>query len=135
MPSDNSHRNSGTTNTFTAPVCIPRVEEDADVSDQEERPSDQPEPGHAARYETGAVHQVAEDQPVPEGDDEAGAEQERPVLERREGNGEIGRAGESWRKVTTPSTKMIPAAMKTDSMIRAATYPTARSSFCLLTIG
>jgi hypothetical protein len=31
--------------------------------------------------------------------------------------------------LTTPSTKMIPAAMKTDSMIRAATYPMARASF------
>ena len=73
------------------PVCIPPVEEHADVPDQEERPSDQSEPGHPSRDEAGLVHQVAEDQPVPEGDDQPRAEQERPVLERGEGDGEVGR--------------------------------------------
>ena len=38
-----------------------------------------------------SVHQVAEDQPVPKGDDEPGAKQERPVLERRQRDGEVGR--------------------------------------------
>ena len=49
------------------------------------------EPGHAPRDEAGLVHQVAEDQPVSKGDDESGAEQERPVLELRERDGEVGR--------------------------------------------
>ena len=62
---------------------IRQVEEHAYVPNQEEWPPDQPEPGHAARDEAGAVHQVAEDQPVPEGDDESGAKQKRPVLARR----------------------------------------------------
>ena len=61
------------------------------LREEEKRPSDQSQPGHASRDEAGAVHQVAEDQPVPEGDDEAGAEQERPVLERGERDGEVGR--------------------------------------------
>src|SRR4051794_36438912 len=70
---------------------LPPVEERADVPDQEEWPSDQTEPRHAARDEAGRVHQVAEDQPVAEGDDESGAEQKRPILERSEGDGEVGR--------------------------------------------
>ena len=41
-------------------------------------------PGHQA----GPVHQVAQDQPVPDADNEAGPELERPVLERRERVGE-----------------------------------------------
>ena len=61
------------------------------MPDQEERPSDQSEPGHPPRDEAGLVHQIAEDQPVPKGDDESGAEQERPVLELRERDGEVGR--------------------------------------------
>ena len=36
-------------------------------------------------HEAGPVHQVAEDQPVPDADDEAGAEQERPVVQCDEG--------------------------------------------------
>src|SRR5919205_4375856 len=69
---------------------FPQVEQHAYVPDQQERPSDQTEPGHAPRDETGAVHQVAEDQSVPDGNDEAGAEEERPVLELSERDGEVG---------------------------------------------
>src|SRR5690348_10580766 len=59
---------------------LPQAEEHAEVADQQEWSADQTQPGHAARDEAGRVHQVAEDQPVPEGDDESGAEQERPIL-------------------------------------------------------
>ena len=100
---------------------IPRVEEHAYVPEQEERPPDESEPGHAPGNEAGLVHQVAEDQAVPEGDDHSRAEQERPVLERASETARSAASGESWRRLTTPSTKMIPTAMKTDSMIRAAT--------------
>ena len=43
-------------------------------------------PSHAAasRHQARAVHQVAEDQPVPPADDPARAEEERPVLDCRE---------------------------------------------------
>src|SRR6187399_573665 len=44
---------------------VPPVEEHAEAPEQEERPSDHSEPGHAPWNETGAVHQVAEDQSVP----------------------------------------------------------------------
>src|ERR671915_2360336 len=66
---------------------LPPVEEHAEALHQEHWPADQTEPGQAARDEPGRVHQVAEEQPVPEGDDESGAEQSRPVLERSEGDG------------------------------------------------
>src|SRR5215213_5338637 len=48
---------------------VPPVEEHPEVPEQQERSSYQSKPGHAARDEAGAVHQVAEDQPVSEGDD------------------------------------------------------------------
>src|SRR4051794_41731549 len=48
-------------------------------------PPDETEPCGPSRHEFGAVHQVAEDQPVPPPDDPAGAEEEGPVLDRREG--------------------------------------------------
>ena len=83
--------NSGMTRMVHRAGLVPPVEEHADVPDQEERPSDQSEPGHASRDEAGVVHQVAEDQPVPEGDDHPRAEQERPVLQRGERDGEVGR--------------------------------------------
>jgi hypothetical protein len=75
---------------LTAPVASHQSKSTPKLPIQEQRPSDQSEPRHAARDEAGAVHEVAEDQPVPEGDDEPGAEQERPVLERCERDGEVG---------------------------------------------
>jgi hypothetical protein len=66
---------------------LPPVEQHPEVPEQEERSSDQAEPGHAARDETGLVHQVAQDQAVSERDDESGAEQLAPVLERSEREG------------------------------------------------
>ena len=70
---------------------LPPLEEIAGARDEEERPSDHPEPGHAPRDEAGAIHQVAEDQPVSEGNREPWAEQERPVLQGGERDGKIGR--------------------------------------------
>ena len=67
-----------------------------------------PEPGHAPRDEAGLVHQIAEDQPVSEGNDESGAEQERPVLKRGQRDGESAASGPSWRRLTTPRTKIDP---------------------------
>ena len=57
-------------------------------------PPIEPEPVHAPRHEPGAVHHVAEDQPVPQADDPARPEEERPVLDRRErvGDRALGRA-------------------------------------------
>ena len=49
-----------------------------------ERASDHSQPGQASRHQAGSVHQVAQDQPVPDADDEAGPELERPVLDRGE---------------------------------------------------
>ena len=58
------------------------------AGEDEQRPADHPEPRPRPRHEFGAVHHVAEDQPVAPADDPAGAEEERPVLERGEGVGE-----------------------------------------------
>lgn len=43
-----------------------------------------PQHRHAPRHEAGSVHQVAEYQPVPDADDPAWPEQERPVVDRDE---------------------------------------------------
>jgi hypothetical protein len=52
---------------------------------------------HLARRQPRAVHQVAQDQSVSPADDEAGAEQERPILDRgerhRDAGGSRGREG------------------------------------------
>src|SRR5205085_8757185 len=52
--------------------------------DDDQWAADEPEPGDRPRHEPGAEHHVAENQPVAPADDPAGAEQERPVLDRRE---------------------------------------------------
>src|SRR5581483_7544214 len=61
--------------------------------DEDQRAADEPEPCRPLRYQPGSIHQVAENQPVPQADDPARAEQERPVLDRRErvGNGSFRR--------------------------------------------
>jgi hypothetical protein len=46
--------------------------------------ADEPQHGHAPRHQAGPVHQEAEQQPVADADDEARAEQERPVLDRHQ---------------------------------------------------
>ncbi len=57
-------------------------EQDADDPSDEQGTGDEPQHGHAPWHESGAVHQVAQNQPVPDADDEAGSEQERPIMER-----------------------------------------------------
>src|SRR3712207_7487365 len=54
------------------------------------------EPCDLSRHEAGAVHQIAQNQPVTPANDPPGAEQERPVLDRREGvsGRSLGRAGD-----------------------------------------
>ena len=75
MPSDSSPQELGGDQEPRRAGWLAPVEEHAYLPDQKERPSDQTEPGHAPRDETGAVHHVAEDQPVPDGDDEARAKE------------------------------------------------------------
>src|SRR5687768_381182 len=47
---------------------LPPVEEHAQALHQEHWAANQTEPGHPARDEPGGVHEVAEEQPVPEWD-------------------------------------------------------------------
>ena len=67
-----------------------KPEELAEIRNEKEWTPDQTQQWHPARNEAGSVHQITEDQPVANGDDEAGTEQEGPILERRERNGEVG---------------------------------------------
>ena len=91
MPSSSSQKNSGATRRPTAPVCSQKPKSTPRFPTKQQRPADQTEPGHAARDEPGRVHEVAQEQPVPEGNDESGAEQSRPVLQRSQGHGEVDR--------------------------------------------
>ena len=50
----------------------------------DKRPSDEPQHRQASRHQAGPVPRVAMDQPVPDADDEAGTEDERPVADRNE---------------------------------------------------
>ena len=59
-------------------------EHDGRPGHDDQRSADEPEPRCPSRHQARAVHQVAEDQPVPPADDPARAEEERPVLDRRE---------------------------------------------------
>jgi hypothetical protein len=79
---------------------LDHAEHHGDSGRADQRAADQPEHGHAPRHQAGAVHQVAQDQPVADADDEPGTEQERPVLdgdERLAGHDE--RAGVAARGV------------------------------------
>jgi hypothetical protein len=64
MPRSASQMNSGMARRLIGPVCPPPVEAHAEVSEQEEWPTDHPEPDHPPRDESRLVHQVAEDQPA-----------------------------------------------------------------------
>jgi hypothetical protein len=57
------------------------VEQDGDPRGADQRPSDEPQHRHARWHQAGPVHEVTEHQPVADADDEAGAEDERPVVE------------------------------------------------------
>ena len=87
---------------------------------QDERPSDQPEQRHARRHQLRPVHQVAQDEPVPDADDEARPEQERPVLaaQRTCRRSRLrSPPASSCCKVTTESTARMPTRMKVHSTI------------------
>src|SRR3954471_2251590 len=100
MPSDNSHRNSGATSRPTALVCSHQWNSTPMFPTSRSGPADQTEPGHAARDEAGRVHQVAEDQPVPKGDDEPGPEQNVQSLSAARETERSAAPGESCRKLT-----------------------------------
>ena len=104
---------------------LPQVEQDADPGKGDEGAADESQHGKAAWHQAGPVHQVGQDQPVADADDEAGAEQERQVLDRRGDSAyppsEAASAAASSRNVTMARTARMPTRMKTHSMIRAAT--------------
>ena len=106
-------------------------------------PADETQHRHARRYECRSVHQVAEHDAVPDPGDESGTPQEGPVVAVGEGvalNGE-GRGPDATRAANASATfrtemmLMMPIAAKTDSMIRAVTYPSETVSLCRLTSG
>src|SRR5215213_8935729 len=63
-------------------ACLEDPEHDGDPRSYEQGPGDEPQHGKVPWYEPRAVHHVAQDQPVADADDEAGSEQERPIMER-----------------------------------------------------
>ena len=68
-----------------APQHAQRLEDPeqyAHETGEEHRTRDEPQYGHAPWNQAGAVHQVAQDQPVADAHREAGPEQERPTMER-----------------------------------------------------
>jgi hypothetical protein len=121
------HRNFGTTRMFTAPVwSTSRRARRVPIRRSGPR-SVRARPCAAERGRSGTSSSRGSARS--ERHDEAGAKQERPVLERgqRDGQGRT-RPGESWRRDDKPSTKMIRSAMKTIHE-RAATKAMARTSF------
>ena len=113
--------NSGMTRTLTTPVCSHQSKSTPKLPKQEQRPSDESEPGHTPRDEARPVRQVAEDQPVPERDDESGTEEERPVLERGERDGEVRRVRRILAQGDDAEHEDDSDGDDTHSMIRAAT--------------
>jgi hypothetical protein len=51
------------------------------IPERQMRASDEPQHGHASRNAAGLVHQVAQDQPVSDADNEAWPEYERPITD------------------------------------------------------
>ena len=95
------------------------------------------------RHERRSVHQVAQHQAVPDSRNESGSPLERPLVgvhqrvalhgERR-GVG-AARCANASATFTTEMMLMRPIAAKTDSMMRAVTYPSETVSLCRLTSG
>ena len=69
----------------------------------------QSEHGHAPWDEPGAVHQVAEDQPVADRNGEPWTEEKRPVLEGGERDGEIGRVRSVLAQADDPEDEDHPS--------------------------
>src|SRR5829696_8650265 len=83
MPSDSSHTNSGATTRFFSAESGSMTPSRAAVPPARRTgPATSPSRAIPPRHEAGPVHQPAQDQPVPDADDPAGAEQERPVMDR-----------------------------------------------------
>ena len=60
------------------------VEHHPEPRNADESASDESQYRQASRHEAGPVHQVAKDQPVPDAENEAGTEYERPIANRDE---------------------------------------------------
>src|SRR5215207_3370201 len=65
-------------------VWLDDVEQHGDPGSAEQGTSDEPQHGHAAWHQARPVYQVAQDQPIPDADNEARPEQERPIMDRDE---------------------------------------------------
>ena len=78
------------------------AEEDGDPRRRDQRSTDDADQRHAARHQARPVHQVAQDQPGPEAVDEAGSEQERPVVDRDERLADRRRAMPHRRRAVLP---------------------------------
>jgi hypothetical protein len=63
-------------------VRLDDAEQCGGPASEEHGTCDEPQQGHAPRHQAGPVHQPAKDQPVPDADNEARPEQERPVMDR-----------------------------------------------------
>src|SRR5829696_10288882 len=84
MPrTNNSQRNSGmVAMSCHAPPCLDDPEQHADPRSDDQGTADEPQHGHGPWHESGGVHQVAQQQPLPHADKEAGSEPEGPIMER-----------------------------------------------------
>ena len=81
MPSDSSQTNSGAAARFFSAESGSTTPSSAAIPPEKNGTGDEPQHGHAPRHQAGPVHQPAEDEPVPDADNEARAQQERPVME------------------------------------------------------
>ena len=104
-----------------AGVAAPEHDDRARQDDQ--RPADEPKPSPRPRHEAGAIHHVAEDQPVPPADHQARPEDERPVLERRQRVGDRCSAAPAvcCCSVAIPSIARMPTRMNVLSTILTVT--------------
>jgi len=71
----------------------------------------------------GGVHEPPEDQAVPDTDEEARPDPERPLVDIKDSLPERGGGplSASWRRVEMPSIQTMPIAMNVHSMRRAVT--------------
>ena len=60
------------------------VKQHGDPRSAQQGTCDEPQYGHAPWHQAGPVHQVAQDQPVPDADNEAWPEEESPIMDRDE---------------------------------------------------
>ena len=122
LPQELGDRCDALQRTQRAARMVP-AEQDCRPGRDEQRPADESEPRHPPRHEPCPVHHVAEDQPVPQADDPAGPQQERPVLDRRERvrDRAFCRARRLLLQGCEPSIATMPTRMNVHSTIRAVT--------------